>query len=355
MARPKSETATIKDIAREANVSPSTVSRVLNNPGYEVGEVLRSRVFSAAERLEYRQVSRMRESRIRGHLGVILPNVTNPMYAQALTGIETIARDYDCGVSVGISLRDPDREFDYLSEMFHKKILSVILSPVSSHVEGLKEFIERGMRVVLLDQRLPDIACNHIDYNLSSGVRLAVRHLTDIGHARIGLASLPLTRWNREQVWKGYQEALTLSGIRYRDARVYVSEKEASACVPEGDFAAGYELGNRLAAAPLDITAIVVLNGSMACGLLAAFKNNGIRVPEQLSVISLEDVPGASLFCPSLTALQLPAFAVGQMAATLLISKLGMDNPTLQSSDVRPHLILRESTRRLDPPERRFL
>jgi len=160
MARPKSETATIKDIACAAHVSPSTVSRVLNNPGYEVSEALRSRVRLIAEQLEYQKAGRLRDSRIRGHLGVILPNVINPMYAQALTGIETIALDYDCGVTVNLSLRDRDREFDYLSELFHRKILSVILSPVSAQVEGLKTFIERGMRVVLLDQRLPGIDCD---------------------------------------------------------------------------------------------------------------------------------------------------------------------------------------------------
>ncbi len=354
MARPKSDTATIKDVAREAHVSASTVSRVLNNPAYEVSNALRSRVLGAAGMLGYRQVSRMRESRIRSRIGVILPNVVNPMYAQFLTGIESIARDYDCGVSVGLSLRDRDREFDYLSELFHKKILSVILSPVTNQVEGLKEFIDHGMRVVLFDQRLPGLDCSHIDYDLSSGVRLAVQHLAESGHARIALATLPVTRWNREQVLKGYQEALSMAGLRYRESRVLVSDQESSGLLPDGDFAAGQALGRRLAAEPLDFTAIVALNGSLACGLLAAFRQSGIAVPEQVSVISLEDVPGADLFSPALSALQLPAFSVGQMAATMLISKMGPDNPGLHSRDISPQLILRETTRRLEPPEPRF-
>lgn len=355
MARPKSASATIKDIAREAHVSPSTVSRVLNNPAYDVSDALRSRVIGAAERLEYRRSNRIRESRIRSRIGVILPNVVNPLYAELLTGVESIARDYDCGVSVGISLRDREREFDYLSEMFHRKITAIILSPVTGHVEGLQSFIGRGLRVVLFDQRLPDINCSHVDYGLSGGVQLAVRHLVANGHARIGLATLPLTRWSREQVWQGYQEGLELAGLRYRESRVLIAAQESGACDPEGDYAAGFELGERLAASPLDITALVTLNGSLARGLMAACRRHDIHIPEQLSVISLEDFPGADLFSPALTALQLPAFAVGQMAATLLISKLGTENPSLQSRDIRPQLIIRESTRRLDPPESRFL
>ncbi len=348
MARPKSESPTLKEVAAAADVSPSTVSRIINNPGYTANDELRQRVLKAAAELHYQPRSRIRKSRIRGRIGVILPNVSNPMYTQALTGIETIARDYDYGVALGISLRDRGREFDYVSDMFSRKIEAIILSPVSDSVEGLREFIQRGLRVVLLDQELPGLDCSFIDFGLRSGVRLAVRHLVDNGHKRIGLVTLPLNRWNREEVRAGYASELTVNGIVYNESKVVIAEEKESLYGFNDDFAAGEKLGERLDLARLNVSALVALNGALACGLLASLQNRGIRIPEQMSLLSLEDVPGATLFKPALSVLQLPAFQVGQLAAMKLISKLGRKSPLLQNTEAKPRLILRDSTRSLN-------
>jgi len=348
MARPKSDQTTIKDVATVAGVSPATVSRVLSNPEYEVSEALKQRVLSAAGHLNYQSGGRLRQTRIRAEIGVIVPNITNPLYAQALTGIETIARDYDYGVFVCNSMRDKDREYDYLCEMYHRKIRSVILSSVSTRVDGIREFIDRGMKVVLLDQRLPGLDCAHVNFDMYRGAGLAVQHLVALGHRRIGLATTPLTRWTRSQILQGYQDALTQAGISLDESRVFTSQTEDETRLFGGDFDAGMELGEKITAGPHDMTALVIINSITACGVLKVFKARGIQIPGQLSVVSLDDMAGSDVVDPPLTALRLPVFDAGRIAATIVISRLAQQNPNLLNMGITPELIVRGSTRATD-------
>lgn len=347
MSRTKGQAITIIDIAKDAQVSVATVSRVLSNPVYKVSSEVRSAVMASAERLKYVKGARLRQSRIRNEIGVIVPNLTNAMYPQVLTGIEMIARDYDYGVFVCNSLRDRGREFDYLCEMQRKRIRSVILSTVSTSIDGIQEFIARGMNIVLLDQRLPGLDCAHVNFDMYAGARMAVDHLVEYGHRRIGLAMMPLTKWSRTQIVNGFRDQLAKHGLPSDESLVFTAngEHEESAC--GGDFACGAEIGEKVAAALDSVTALVVVNSMTSCGILSSFRERGIRVPEHISLVSLDDFAPSGVLEPALTSLHLPVFEAGKIAATLAISRLAQQNPTLISMGVKPELLIRESTRRI--------
>lgn len=348
MPRPKGNAITISDIAKDAQVSVATVSRVLSNPAYKVSNDVRQAVIESSERLNYvKGPTRLRHSRIRNEIGVIVPNVTNSMYAQALTGIEVIARDYDYGVFVCNSLRDREREYDYLCEMHRKRIRSVILSTVSTSVAGIHEFIRRGMDIVLLDQRLPGLDCAHVNFDMYAGASMAVDHLSGYGHRRIGLAIMPLTRWSRMQIVNGYQDALARTGLPIDESLIFTPDGEGEIGGSGGDFAIGAEIGEKVAARLDSLSALVVVNSMTCCGILNTFKEKGIRVPEHLSMVSLDDFAPSRVLEPAMTSLHLPVFEAGKIAATLVISRLAQQNPGLINMGVTPELIIRESTRQI--------
>lgn len=348
MARPKGNAITINDIANDAQVSVATVSRVLNNPGYKVSPEARKAVIDSAERLNYiKGTPRLRHSRIRNEIGVIVPNITNSMYYQALTGIEMIARDYGYGVFICNTLRDKEREYDYLCEMQRKHIRSVILSSVSTNIEGIHEFIERGMNIVMLDQRISGVDCAHVNFDMNAGACMAVDHLVDYGHKRIGLAIMPITRWSRTQIVNGFRDALNRSGLQFDESLIFTSRTESETYASGGDFAIGVEIGEKVIAKLDSLTALVVVNSMTCCGILSTFKDKGIRVPDQLSMVSLDDFAPAKVLNPAMTSLHLPVFEAGKIAATIVISRLAQQHPSLISMGVKPELMIRDSTRRI--------
>lgn len=347
MSRTKSNSTTIKDIANDAQVSVATVSRVLNNPEYKISPAVKKTVIEASDRLNYTKGTRLRHSKIRDPIGVIVPNITNPMYYQALTGIETIARDYDYGVFVCNTLRDKDREYDYLCEMYRKRIRSVILSSVSTSVKGINEFIGRGMNIVLLDQHLQGVDCANVNFDMYAGAGMCVQHLVDYGHTRIGLAIMPITRWSRTQIVNGYRDALEKVGINLDESLIFTSHLENEDYACGGDFCIGEEIGEKIAASLDSLTALVVVNTMTTCGILNTFKDKGIKVPDQISIVSLDDFAPSSVLNPAMTSLHLPVFEAGKIAATMVISRLAQQNPGLFSLGVKPELIVRDSTRRI--------
>lgn len=347
MARTKKNAPTMHDIAKDAQVSIATVSRVLNNPEYKVSQSVRDSVIEASNRLHYSRETRLRRSNIRNEIGVIVPNITNSMYYMVLTGIETIARDYNYGVFVCNTLRDKEREYDYLCEMHRKRIHSVILSSVSTSVEGISEFIDRGMNIVLLDQQIQGIDCANVNFDMYAGASMGVRHLIDYGHKRIGLAIMPITRWSRTEIFNGYRDTLLKAGLDTDTSLVFTSKSEKEDHASGGDFAIGEEIGEKVAANLNSLTALVVVNTMTACGILNKFKQKNIKVPDQISLVSLDDFAPSDVLNPALTSLHLPVFEAGKIAATIVISRLAQQNPGLFNMGVKPELIVRESTRRI--------
>lgn len=352
----KNKNVTIRDVATMAGTSPATVSRVLSDSGYPVAQDLRTRVLSAAEKLEYvylppaRQSlsAQKREAKRQGVLGLVLPNVSNPFYSQAITGVENTAKQRGYQVLICNTLRNKVRERQYLQLLMDMNIRDIILSSVDLQADNIREFLEKGAQFVLLDQQVDDVDCVHVNFDMYNGATMAVNYLISQGHTKIALATTPLVRWTRTQVYRGYKDALAAANLPYNDKQVFISSSEIEVEEDGYDILAGRQLAQIIAEHRNEYTAVLCVNDITAAGLLSGLASLGISVPDDLSIVSMDDIPFATAFKPELTTIRYPAYEGGKLAASLLLDLMDRSTRYGMSMKIEPRLIIRKSVKKLN-------
>lgn len=340
------KTATIRDVAKLAGVSLATVSRVLNDADYPVSPELKAKVKSAAERLEYvpNTMARALRSEITRDIGLLIPNISNQFYLQAMTGIQSVLSKKNYSVILCNTMRSSEQERNWLRLLFERQVKGVILSSVDENAQIVREYSQKGMKFVLLDQKLSGVESTGIIFDSRAGSRMAAEHLISLGHRRIAFATLPMVRWTRTEMHLGYRDALLGAGLAYDPALVY--ECDPAGTDPDSDQE--LEAGARIAEAFLrdgcPATAIVCINDMLAIGLIKRLKKNGIRVPRDVSVFGFDDIPFASTFEPSLTTVHYPALEAGRLAALLMLENLNGGKTELPlSMQLTPSLVIRDT------------
>ena len=307
-------TVTIRDVARAANVSISTVSHVLSGKRPTSGPT-RRRVEAVIERLGYRP-NRVAQSLVWRRpfaLGLIIPDITNPYFPAFARGAEDRVRERGYTLVLGNSDYDPQREFSYLDLVRSQQLAGAIyclgdeMSPI---VGELNRAVEEGLSVVLVHSPLPKVPTVCADNR--QGGRLAAEHLLRLGHRAIGIVSaLPLDEGMADRE-AGFLDALREAGLATDRSSVPVTYGDHQI---EGGRVATTEL---LAHEP-GLTAIFVLNDLMALGALEAARESGRRIPQDLSIVGFDDIPFAALANPPLTTVGQPIRQLGEQAADLLL------------------------------------
>ncbi|MED4300783.1 LacI family DNA-binding transcriptional regulator [Geobacillus stearothermophilus] len=302
--------ASIKDVAKRANVSTATVSRVLRNTG-NVTEETRQRVLEAIEALNYqpnvlgRYLRRMETETVL----VVVPDITNPFFSKVLRGIEAVALKHGYQVLLGDTQNDARLEEQYLNVLPQRQVDGMIFLTARIRKELVEE-MARQFPIVLACEYLEgtDIPTVSID-NISSA-RKATEYLIRLGHRRIAHLSGPMDVILSRDRLRGYYQALAQHEI----------EVDA-ALVQEGDFTyeSGYHLTLKLLALEKPPTAIFAANDEMAIGAVKAIRHRGGRVPDDVAVVGFDDIHMASIFEPSLTTIAQPMFEIGQKAMELLL------------------------------------
>ena len=341
------EKVTIKDVAEYAGLSISTVSRVLSNPNYPVTEQSQLRILQAVEKLGYvKPENTSRYSRKKDkEISVILPTITNPFYSMVFLGIghEFYRRRYN--ILLYDSFRDPEYEKRLLYSLHNKGIKGVILSSLQSDGKVLRKFTDLGMKLILLDQKVNDADCDHVYFEYREGAQKVVRYLHDIGHERICLATTPLTRWTRTEIYEGYRQGLDDCGLPFTEDMVVVTGDER-----ENDVDLSYEdrsgqsLAREFLRRGIGCTAVFCVNDMVAIGLIKELRAGGLRVPEDISVVGFDDIPFASMFSPALTTVHCPAVELGRLAAQLLRQKINENINAAFDMKLVSKLIVRDST-----------
>ncbi len=341
-----SKQATIRDVARLAGVSLATVSRVLNDAEYPVSTELKQRVRDAVDQLEYVPNAMARSLRrdVNRDIGLVIPNISNPFYLQAMLGINDALSKNAYSLILCNTLRDPAQERAYLRQLFERQARGVILSSVDENADIVKEYSKKGMKFVLLDQKITGMESTGINFDSRAGTRMAAEHLVALGHRRIAFATLPMTRWTRTEMHMGYRDALVLAGLSYDPALVY--ERKPELLPPNGDYE--LEAGRCVAESFLKdgcpATAVICINDMLAIGLIKTLRRSGIRVPEDVSVFGFDDIPFASTFEPSLSTVHYPAVETGRLAALMLLENLENDSAGMQvSMQLTPSLVIRDT------------
>ncbi|MFQ5343324.1 MAG: LacI family DNA-binding transcriptional regulator [Anaerolineae bacterium] len=328
--------ATIKDVAEHAGVSPTTVSHVLNETRYVSPELV-TRVWEAVEDLKYQPnaVARSLRRKQTHTLGMIIPDNSNPFFAEVARGIEDLCFDLGYNVILCNSDQNRDKERTYIDLLTEKRVDGIVFVAAGGHAKHLQSVLERGVPVVVVDRELQDIQCDRVLTDNWSGGRKATDHLIQRGHKRIACIAGPsdLTpSWERV---RGYREALEAAGLPFDEQ-----------LIRRGDFRApsGYTAMQELLALPEPPTAVFVCNDLMAIGAMRAISEQGLGIPGDVAVVGFDDIALASYSNPPLTTMAQPRQEMGRLAAELLIKRVRDNDRPPQRQLLETRLIIRQSS-----------
>lgn len=338
---------TIYDVAKLAKTSATTVSRVLSGSDYPVSPPLRARIIEAAKKLNYSPnvLARSLKKNTSLDIGVIIPTISNPFYSSVILGIEKEVNKKGYNLLLYNTFRDIEKERRCLQSLYEKQIEGVIISPLGH--ESIKEYIEKGLNFVLLDQKIDDIECSIINFDCFKGAYIAAEYLIKNGHKKIAFVSSPLTKWTRREIFKGYKRALEDNNIAIREEYFLIGSYEEEVEEEGFEFKNGKLMADEFVKRKLDATAVCAVNDMTAFGFIQQMAIHGKRIPRDLSVIGFDDISFAKMFSPPLTTVQYPAYEVGKLAAKLLLDKLLGNNDSNMSINLHPKLIIRDSVRAL--------
>jgi LacI family transcriptional regulator len=309
--------AKIGDVAAEAGVHPSTVSRVLTgDPGAAIRPATRERVMAAAERLDYRPSALARSLRLRRTLtlGMLVPDITNPFFSSIIKGAEDAASDRGYNLILCNTEDEPGREATYLAVLRERHVDGLLIASSQMADDTIAGLREEDFPFVLLNraaQSTQDLAVVVDNHAAAAGV---VEHLAALGHRRIGHIAGPQNTTTGVERLEGYRAAILAHGLPH-DRELVV---EATAFSEEaGGRAIGMMLGG-----PSRPTAVFAANDLIAIGMLLQLREMGIQVPRGLSVVGFNDIPMAGLLEPALTTVRVPQLEMGVVGAHLLIDRL---------------------------------
>ena len=308
------QTITIKDIAKALNISTSTVSRALRD-SYEINPETKQLVLEYAEKMNYRPnpiAVSLRENKSWA-IGVIVPEIANHYFSQAINGIEETAYRRGYHVMIFQSNESYEREVASVGHIVARKVdgLLISISNQTSEVSHLRALNEQGLPIVLFDRVSQDIPTHQVVADNYEGAFKATEHLILSGRKRIAhITSSPFLSITKERL-AGYRAALEQYGIsfeeqliRYCDTfevayiRKYVEELLALDCKPDAFFTASDRL---------------------ALGCLEALHALEIKIPEEVAMIGFTNIQAAHLLSPALSTVVQPAFEMGKVAAELLL------------------------------------
>ncbi len=339
---------TIRQVAQAAGVSLATASRALNNADYPMNIQVRQRVLETAQRLGYvpnLMARALRQDSVRD-IGLVIPNFSNPFYMQMMMGISDVMTKNDYSILLCDTNRSVVQERQCLRKLYERQVKGVMLSSLEQCADSLQYYTERGMKFVLLDQQLAGAQNPGIHFDSRNGTKIAVEYLIAQGHRRIAFATMPLTRWTRLEMYRGYQDALLAANLVCEESLLYQAEVSDEYVDEDHELQVGMEIANRFIADGCPATAIQCVNDMVAIGVIRQLQKNGIQVPQNISVIGFDDIPIASVVAPALTTIRYPAFDSGRLAALMLTDMLNnTENTMTLSMNLAPQLIVRETVK----------
>ena len=324
----------ILDVALKSKVSIATVSRVVNNSSHKVNPTTRKKVLKAIRELDYRPNALAKGLLMKKTMtiGIIIPDISNPYYAEIVRGIQDMADRYGYAIILLNTDRNRDRIIKHIYFLREKSADGIIFSGGIIHGEkvlsSLKELRER---VVVIGRHKADFTAVVVD-NVGGAMK-ATHHLIGLHHKRIGFIGGPDKSTSATERLSGYKNALIQSD--------YSVDKKL---IKKGDLTprSGYLLAKELIQTER-LTAIFAANDQMAFGAIRAAKESGLRVPGDFSVVGFDNIPFSSYFDPSLTTVEIPMYAIGAAAMEMLVNLISEKNAEkLRWFDTK--LLIRDST-----------
>lgn len=334
MPKSAKQRPTLNDVAKLAGVDVSTASRVLRGEtAQRVGEETKNRIQQSARTLNYlpNSIARALRTAKTSTLGIIVPQLDNPVFSAAIRGAEKAAADK--GYSLLISHREPGEAASSIANLSRLSRVDGLLVASLDEDEVLRSDLEAAdVPYVLLNRVMPDVRLSVVLDSRDAANR-ATSHLIDLGHERIGHLSGRAGGFNAQERLKGYSDALSAAGLPFDQTLV----KEA-----------GYTFeGGRNAMIKLietNVTAIMAATLVSAAGAMATLHECGFQIPNDVSIIALHDGAIAEMLYPALTTVSMPTEEMGNMAASMLLRLLAGENVEAVAALPAGHLNSRAST-----------
>lgn len=333
---------TIQDVAKTAHVSKSTVSRVLSGNYEYMRADTREKVELAVKRLGYRpsSIAQSLTSKRTNTAAILISDIGNPFYPDVIHGVEQVAFENQYGIFLCNTNYDLDRGLELIRSLVDKRVDGVMLMSSSMTDDWLDELTDNGIPTVVLDWdiQLAQRNLSTIQVDFEPGIKAAVNHLVSLGHTRFAHVSGPLT-WPTSRTRRDvFLSALKLHQIFPENVPIL----EGNLRMDGGRQAAIQLMG--LSERP---TAIFAANDLTALGLMAELKAQGLRIPQDVSIVGLDDIYLSSQSDPPLTTVALPRREIGELAMKMLLRwfKTGIEAQALPMIEkVESSLVIRAST-----------
>jgi DNA-binding LacI/PurR family transcriptional regulator len=270
-------------------------------------------------------------------LGVIIPNLENPLYTQYIRGVESIARPEHSLLLVCDAHDEPEEALLYFRKLVEKRVDGILVFSfsISGHLPPGTLDADPAQAIPFVTVDWSEEQGYNVVCDFESGTRQALVHLLEDGHRRIGLIAFAMNIPAVKQIQAGYQQALMDAGLAVDESLI--------APVYGFDMAAGEEATRALLHLPEPPTAIFAMSDLLAIGALSAIRNAGLRVPKDIALAGVNDIPLARLVDPPLTTVHQPAYEMGKTAMEMLQQLIAGQSPTQRQVNLPTALVIRQS------------
>lgn len=331
--------ATIKDVARVAGVSTSTVSHVLNQTRY-VSDEIQQRVQQAVKQLNYAPsaVARSLKVNTTRTFGMLVTVSSNPFFSELVRAVEHTCFQQGYHLILCNTEGDPQRLHNHLQLLLQRRVDGLLLMCTEAQQQVFADFGGNlPVPTVVMDWGPLHPQLDRIQDNSLFGGYLAAKHLLELGHRHLGCFIGPQDKQPARERWQGFQQAMSEYQLPIRPEWILSGEF---------DCASGYQAMQQLLQLTERPTGLCIGNDMMAMGALSAAQEAGLRLPQELSIVGYDDIPFARYLSPSLTTIHQDTERLGQTAVALLLQRL-QEHHSLEAGQIQqitPHLVVRGST-----------
>jgi len=338
---------TIKDVARISESSIATVSRVLNNSEYPVKQELRERILKVAEEIDYKPniFSKMLKGAASKEIGIIIPSISNPFYAQLVSSVERECLKRNYIPIICSSYNDYDLEMRHIETLIQKQVAGIIMSNIGEVKKLTDKLNHEKMKFVLFDQYYKNMDYSSISFDFYKSGYMAVEFLISNSNKEIAFLTAPFDRLSRKMIFEGYKDALKNHNLPFNKKLVLVSEIPNGENVSNAEFENGFLLADMLLKLKKLPDAIVAINDITAIGIIKGLNTKGVKIPEDISIIGFDDISFSSMITPGLTTMRQSSTITGTQGTRMLIDKIEGKKIENNNILISPELIIRNSVK----------
>lgn len=332
----------IYDIAKKAGVSHMTVSRVFNKPEL-VGKKTREKITKIANDLNYRPsaIARSMRTKKTNYIGLILPDIINPFFPEIVRGVDDYARKNGFNIILVNTDNDYNIQNASLEIFVNRGVDGLILSGVAGGKKDtifINEILSKNIPVVLIDRYIPELNSSYVITDNFKAAYNATQYLINFGHKKIGIISSPQKIKIFQDRLNGYESALSASNIPFNKELVVECEE---------NIIDGYVSTKELFKRDNEFTAIFAMCDFIAYGAYRYCIENNINIPEDVSIISIDDINTSALLHPPLTTMAQKKYEMGFQAAKILVDSIKKGKIPKKQVVLESELIERQSCKKI--------